>query len=265
MNKHTIIKDALNKDDLKEIFREAGIKPGMTVEVHSSLRGLGYIVGYAQTVVDALLETVGYEGAVVMPLQAGSNSEPSSWRNPPADPSIWNKIRDSIPAFDPIESDAEEMGMVVDNFRRRQGVYYTRHPSCAFAAYGKYAKLICSHQNLHYPLNDQSPIGKMRELRAQVLLIGVDYDNCTGMHLGEYQSRTRPIVVCGGALDRGNGREWVKYLDIALDSKAFEEAGKRLEEDEKVKVLQVNQSTIKCFRLNDGIRYTREYLIEKYK
>ena len=112
MDKHTILKTALNKDDLKDIFREAGLKAGMTVEVHSSLHGLGYIVGYAQTVVDALLETVGPEGTIVMPLQAGSNSEPSAWRNPPADPEIWDKIRDSIPAFDPVESDVDEMGFV---------------------------------------------------------------------------------------------------------------------------------------------------------
>ena len=72
-------------------------------------------------------------------------------------------------------------------------------------------------------------------------------------------------MVCGGALDRGNGREWVKYLDIALDARAFEEAGKRLEEDGKVNIVEVNNAKIKCFRLNDGIRYTREYLIEKYK
>ena len=39
----------------------------------------------------------------------------------------------------------------------------------------------------------------------------------------------------------------------------------RIEEDGKVNIVEVNNAKIKCFRLNDGIRYTREYLIEKYK
>ena len=260
-----MITQVIDGKQITQALKNLGVKPGMTLEVHSSLKNLGYIVGYAQTVVDALLDCVGYEGTIVMPLQCSDNSEPGSWIKPPAPREMWDQIRDNIPAFDPIESDLPGMGEVVNNFRRRQGVYYTRHPSCAFVAYGKYAKLICSHQNLNYSLNEHSPLGRMIDLQAKVLLLGVDYDNCTGMHLAEYESHVRPIMIYGSAIDRGQGREWVKYLDIELNSDEFKEPGKRLEKANLVSIGRINQTTLKLFDLKQAVNYTKTYLSDKYQ
>ena len=57
----------VTKEDIKKGLAELGLKRGDVVGVHSSLSSFGYVEGGADTVIDALLETVGEEGAVVMP------------------------------------------------------------------------------------------------------------------------------------------------------------------------------------------------------
>ena len=79
-----MIEQIVTKTDLLTHFKEIGVQEGMILEVHSSLSSFGYVVGGAQTVVDALIEAVGYEGTLLMPMQASNNTEPSSWENPPA-------------------------------------------------------------------------------------------------------------------------------------------------------------------------------------
>lgn len=261
----TPIDKALSREDLVQIFQKTGVKAGMTLEVHSSLSACGYIIGGAETVVDALLEAVGYEGTLVMPLQASWNSDPSEWENPPADPKLWEKIRRNIPPFDPLNSETPYMGAVVNNFRRRQGVYFTRHPTCAFAAYGKYAKLICSRQNLHYSLGENSPLRQLYDLRAHVLLIGCGYQNCTAMHLGEYQSHCGTTRICSGALDRGYGREWASWLDLDLHPEIFPDVGKQLESAGKVHAGKIGKAPLRLFRMTDAVNQTRRYLIQKEK
>lgn len=259
-----MIRQAIGKEELVQSFYRLGVREGMTLEVHSSLSSLGYVIGGAQAVVDALLDAVGYQGTIVMPLQDSNNTEPTFWQNPPADPALWDRIRDQIPAFDGKTSDVPFMGAVVENFRRRQGVYTSYHPNSAFAAYGKYAKLICSRHRLDYSLSKSSPLGQLMQLNAYVLLIGVDYTNCTGMHLGEYRSGVRPVIIQGGAIETDAGREWVKYLDIDLDSDEFVEPGRQLEDMGLVKQAEIGKASCRLFPLRQAVDITSAYLQKKY-
>jgi aminoglycoside 3-N-acetyltransferase len=58
-------------------LRALGLEPGMTVLVHSSLSAIGYVVGAAVDVVQALMDVVTPEGTLVMPTHTSENSEPS--------------------------------------------------------------------------------------------------------------------------------------------------------------------------------------------
>ena len=77
-----MIKTALTKKEIVDILRNNGLETGMIVEVHCSLSSTGYIVGGAQTLVDALMEVVGYQGTILMPVHSAHNSEPTFWNNP---------------------------------------------------------------------------------------------------------------------------------------------------------------------------------------
>jgi len=69
MNLQTRMKEKthVSKEDIKSGLRQLGLKPGALVMVHSSLSSFGYVEGGAETVINALLETVGPEGTVMVP------------------------------------------------------------------------------------------------------------------------------------------------------------------------------------------------------
>jgi aminoglycoside 3-N-acetyltransferase len=258
------IASALSKDDLVAGLRRIGVTEGMILEVHCALHTFGYVIGGAQTMVDALIEAVGFEGTLVVPLQAVSDSEPAFWVNPPLQRRLWSKVRENIPAFDPDETGFSEMGEVAENLNRRPGAYRSYHPSCAFAAYGRYGKVITRGQSLDFALGEQSPLGVMYQLPSYVLLLGVEYDNCTAMHLGEYRSQVRPVILQGGAVEENGYRKWVKYLDEDIDSDEFPEIGKAMEKQGMVTIGRIGGATVKFFPLPQAVDFTADYLKRKY-
>ena len=77
LSKHPYTKDMLIYD-----FKQLGIKKGDCLLVHCSMSKLGWIIGREATLVQALIDTIGENGTIVMPSQTGDNSEPSLWNNP---------------------------------------------------------------------------------------------------------------------------------------------------------------------------------------
>lgn len=258
-----VITDAYGKADLVKILKDIGIKQSMILEVHGALSTFGYVIGGAQTVVDALLEVLGYNGTLIMAMQCGDNSEPANFMFPPLAHALMAKYRHTYPHFDPLNSETRGMGAILDNFRRRRGVVFSRHPSLAFAAYGRYAKMLTNYQDLDFSLGDTSPLGRLFELKAHCLLIGVDYDNMTSLHLAEYRSAVRGVMINGAAVDNGGFSSWQKYLDIDLDSDdGFIDIGRRLEEKGLVNIKEINDKKIRLLRIDsaviEGVKYYKE-------
>ena len=56
---------------------DLGLRPGMTVMVHSSLGRVGWTVGGPDTVIRALIEVLGHEGTLVMPAESPYVLRPS--------------------------------------------------------------------------------------------------------------------------------------------------------------------------------------------
>lgn len=61
-------------NDITTALKDIGVQKGQAVMVHTSLGSLGYVCGGAQSVIEALLESVGDEGTIMMPTQ--------SWKDP---------------------------------------------------------------------------------------------------------------------------------------------------------------------------------------
>ncbi len=57
---------SLTQTEIVDGLKSLGLKRGAAVEVHSPLSSLGHVDGGASTVVKALMEVVGTEGAIVM-------------------------------------------------------------------------------------------------------------------------------------------------------------------------------------------------------
>ncbi|HCY06986.1 MAG: AAC(3) family N-acetyltransferase [Erysipelotrichaceae bacterium] len=263
MKRPVTIKSALTKDEIIQGLLKVGVMPGMTLEVHGSLSSFGFVIGGAQSVVDALLEVLGPEGTLLMPLHMGLNSEPSSWYNPSIEIELIDKVREAIPPFDKMASEAYGMGALVDNLRRRDGVVTSSHPNVAFIAKGKYANLLCNHQSLHFPLSSESPVARLYEIKGFCLLLGVDFDRCTSMHLSEYATDCRSIVVKGSCVIQGGKKVWKKYLDLDLNSDEFLIPGRALESLGKVIKGKIGSCQVKFFSINDAVDEATRYFETK--
>lgn len=101
-------------------FKALGIKPGMSLLTHSSLRRVGPVDGGADTVIDALLEVLGPEGTLMMST-VGGNVNPEQ------------------PVFD-VRNTPCTVGTLANVFRKREGVIRSLHPVHSVCALGPKAE-----------------------------------------------------------------------------------------------------------------------------
>ncbi len=252
----------LGKKELIEHFKELGLKQGDLIEVHSSLSSFGYIVGGSQTVVDALMECVGYNGTILMPLQCLENSEPSTWINPKVHPNYIKEIRTKLPAFDSKSSNVINMGEIIDNFRRRDNTIISNHPNKAFIAWGKYSKLICNYQSSNFAFSMESPPARLYELKGKILLLGVNYDSITSLHLAEYYGDYTPIKLNCAMVNENGFKKFKKFLDIEHNDQIFNEVGKILESQGFVKSVEIGNALCRLLPFNPLVDLTVKYIRE---
>jgi aminoglycoside 3-N-acetyltransferase len=80
------------------------------------------------------------------------------------------------------------------------------------AAWGRCADEIIAQHELIDPLGPTSPLGVLYRLNAKVLLIGVDFNRCTALHLAEHIRWPDRATIQEGAPIIANGeRRWVTF------------------------------------------------------
>ncbi len=158
---HPLTKEAIRAD-----LQKLGVRSGDILEVHSSLRKLGWVPGGAPAVVEALIETVGPMGAILM----------SAYPVTPALPLTEEETARGITWKVQILDDPHEksgLGAIVDAFRKRPDTCLGQglHRVCAW---GRDAALFA-----------QDGYRRLVEMDGRVLLLGVGIDRCSCMHLVE--------------------------------------------------------------------------------
>jgi aminoglycoside 3-N-acetyltransferase len=204
-----------------------GVAAGDTLLVHSSLSKMGWVVGGAQAVVEALLEAVGSNGTIMMPTHSSHWTEPADWQNPPLPHDWLADVYASIPAFDPALTPATHMGAIVECFRHVPGVIRSNHPWASFAAVGKHADFLTSDHRLDSGMGEFSPVARAYDVDAKVLLIGVGHGNNSSLHLCEHRAEWagKALQRQGAAILVDGVRQWVAYEHIAADETDFEQLG----------------------------------------
>jgi aminoglycoside 3-N-acetyltransferase len=180
---------------------------GDVLVVHSSLSAVGWVAGGATAVVDALLNAVGPQGTVTMPAHSGDWSDPAGWSYPPVPEEWWNTVLQQRPAFDPYATTLRQMGAVAENLLLRRSTLRSMHPVSAHMANGRRAQEIIAEHSLEESFGDRSPLGRLYDLDARVLLIGVGHGRNTSLHLAESRaswpgkvlSQQRSTVLVDGA------------------------------------------------------------------
>lgn len=244
---------------LSQHLTELGIKTGDVIEVHASLKSVGYILGGAQTLLDAILEVIGLEGTLVMAAQSWGNSEPAYFENPPIEVEMYEVLRNTHPAYRGKQEDYRYMGDLVRAVQLRPNSYLSSHPIYGFIAMGKYAKWLTQSHGLADGFGMNSPLGKCLELRSKILLIGCDYDRATGMHLGEHLSGYRPYQLQGARIFDKGVSLWARFLDMDYDSDDFIQVGHILEEKQRVIRGRLGNADVKLFNLQDATSFTKAY------
>ncbi len=213
---------------IKKDLVAIGVEPGMVLLTHSSLSKIGWVSGGPVAVILALEDVLGPDGTLVMPTHTGDLSDPEEWSNPPV-PQDWKKIiRETIPAFDPEMTPTRSMGRITETFRGQQGVIRSNHPHMSFAARGKFASLITKNHALDFSLGDSSPLGRIYDLGGSILLLGVEHDNNTSLHLAESRAdfEGKKEVEQGAPILVDGERQWVKIRDWEEHSDKFIDLGK---------------------------------------
>lgn len=159
----------LVQNEIVEGFNKIGLKKGSIVLVHSSLRSFGYVEGGANTVIKALLETVGNDGVAMVPTLTGK----------------YTNDKYNPPIFD-VRKTPCITGEIPENFRHMPEAKRSLHPTHSVTAIGsRRDELLFEHETGKSPCDKKSPYFKNAMLDGYVMLIGVDQESNTTIHCCE--------------------------------------------------------------------------------
>ena len=252
----------ITKREIKEAFAQVGLKPGTAVMVHTSLSAIGYVCGGAQTVIEALTETVGPEGTIMMPTQSWKNLDPEDGVHAGVEEEYWQIIRDSWPAYDKRITPTNTMGAVAEMFRSWPGAIRSDHPARSVAAWGKNAEYLVSNHDLSNIFGDDSPIGRLYELDGSVLLIGVGYDKNTSIHLADARADYPGKHTCieHSAIMENGKRVWKAYETLFVDGEDFKEIGAAYEKEHEVKISSLGGAALRFMRQRDLVDFAVDWI-----
>lgn len=153
----------ISKKEIVEQLRSLGAQPGGVLLVHTSFRAVRPVEGGPEGLIDALQEALGPDGTLVMPSWTGDDEQP----------------------FDPASIPTDiDLGVTANLFWQRPETLRSDH-AFAFAASGPRAAEIVSGPLPLPPHIPESPVGRVHQLDGQVLLLGVNHDASTTIHLAE--------------------------------------------------------------------------------
>jgi aminoglycoside 3-N-acetyltransferase len=160
----------LTKAEFLEQLSLIGVREGMDLLVHSSLRRVGPIEGGADTIIDALLEALGPDGTLMMSTVSGSVT--------PAQPVFHVTYTPST------------VGALTNVFRQRPGAIRSLHPVHSIAAFGPKAEFFTAgHLRTRTPWSPDSPYGKLMRNHGTLLFLGTNFSANTCLHALEIEAR----------------------------------------------------------------------------
>ncbi|MCF6136155.1 aminoglycoside N(3)-acetyltransferase [Pseudalkalibacillus berkeleyi] len=252
-------------ESLRKDLQLLGVKPGMTLIVHSSLKSIGWVCGDSQAVIDALMDAVTADGTLILPAHSAALSDPADWINPPVPENWWETIRKTMPAFDPKKTPTRGLGVIAERFRSYPEVLRSYHPTMSFSAWGKKAAYVTNGHTLDDGLGEQSPLGKAYELDADVLFLGTDFDTHTSFHLSEHRSSVRKAISKGAPIIENGKRVWKNFLEIDYDDEQFGEVGKAFESEFPVYGGKVGSASCKLFKMRSSVDFGVKWMKENIK
>jgi aminoglycoside 3-N-acetyltransferase len=261
----TTTRPAITRERLVANLRALGVRPGQTLLVHASLSRIGWVEGGAPTVVAALREVLGEDGTLVAGTGTPENSVTS--RAFRAEISGFTKaqndeFRRGMPAFDR-HNTPTSVGAVAEAVRTAPGAVRSAHPQSSFSAVGPQARFLMAGHQLDCHFGQKSPLAKLYDADAAVLLLGVGYEVCTAFHLAEYRYTKQPprrTYYC--VVMSKDKRRWRMYRDVVLDDSEFDVIGKTLEDEKAVPSRTVGGADSRLISLRNAVDFANNWMRE---
>jgi len=168
----------LDYDELKTAFEALGLA-NTPVIAHASLQPFGYIQNGADTVLQALLDSV---KSLIMPTFTYKTMITPEV-GPPNNGVTYGMDKDLNKMAEPFAVDMRAdtmMGILPEALRNRPGAKRTSHPILSFA--GVNSDLILDTQTLYEPF---APLGALADEGGWAVLINVDHSVNTSIHYAE--------------------------------------------------------------------------------
>lgn len=177
----------VTKSRLIEDLGRLGVVAGQVVMLHVSVKALGWVVGGPDIVLQAVRETLGSTGTLLMLLD---------WEDNPYELPTWSAERqqaylEECPTFDPLTSRAnrEDMSILAEYFRTLPGTQRSNRPSGSIGANGALATWLVADHAWNYGWGPGSPLAKLCEAGGQALMLGAPLNTVTLLHHAEHLAK----------------------------------------------------------------------------
>jgi aminoglycoside 3-N-acetyltransferase len=238
----------LTLPDITDGFTRLGLRSRDIVLVHSSFKSFGGVEGGPQTVINALLHILGKTGTLVMPTFTLS---------------FCDQYNRSGKGYFDVDNTPSEMGILTELLRKMPGSRRSINPIYSVAVYGNLANELTSVNDKNV-FGKGSIFGKLHELDAKIMIIGLDYnDSWTFVHYIEemegcdyrYHKNFSGTIVVGEKKYEDtyimNVRDMRKGVATSVNP-----MGKLMEDQGVVNVTKIGQSNVKLFKCQDSYDIT---------
>ena len=252
----------LTVTSLTEQLHACGLAEGQIVLVHMAMSKLGFVIGGAEAVIQALLEAVGDTGCIMMPSFSNNNGEPSHWQHPPVPESWWQPLRDHTPAYNPVTTPSRGLGVVPELLRTWPGAIRSAHPAFSLAAVGSQADFLTEGHALEEDSGERSPLGKLYALDGYVLLLGVEHWNNSSLHLAEFRANYpgKRNLKTGSAVRMNGERRWVEYETLLGYGDDFGEIGDAFDQAHNILVQKIGGAEVRFFKQRLVVDFAVEWM-----
>ncbi len=248
----------VSERDLAQGLADLEIDAGSLVLVHASLSAFGIVAGAEQTVVQAVRSAVGPFGTIVMPAQSWQLCDPDFLDDPALGAGQRARVRDALPVYDERLTPTRSMGRIAELFRLQPDSRRSPHPHRSFAAAGLEAPEITRVHEPASPFGESSPLARLYDLDARLLLLGIGFDKCTALHLAEGRAaagRDRAVVRNGAAIEVQGERRWQTWEEPVVDDGDFDAIGSAFETAGRVRRVTIGNALCRSMSLAELVDF----------
>ncbi len=246
---------------LRHDLTALGVKNGDMLLVHTKLSKLGWVPGGPQTIAETLVGCVGDEGLICVPTFSSQNTDPANWQSPPVPQDWHDEIRATMPPFHPAYTPTRSMGAINDVIRSMPTAVRNGHPFSSFAAIGKNAERIVGGFTVAFDFDEHSPLARLYDANAKVLLLGTGFANCTCFHLGEHRAGKCGPAKGGTAMMVDGKRQWVSFDTIDYCDDDFETLGNAFAaHSQTLRKGKVGQADCRLFSIREAVDYAQKWI-----